>query len=511
MIIQELVAKLGLEIDEGVFSVAEKMLASAQKGLLGIGVAFGAYVGGIQAAIQATRASADHFDKASQAAGINAEVLQELTHAAGLSGVSAEGLQTSMQKLSRTAYDAANGSTEAAESFAAVGVSLRDAKGQIRPVDALLGDIAERLKGMPDGTEKTALAMRLLGRSGATMIPLLNGGRDGLAAMRHEARDLGVVLSEETVKAGAELSDNQERLAAAFTGLRNEIAGPLLKGASDLVIALTSWLKANRKLLAAIIVKPYKMLASTLEWISKNMWAVKLALASATTYILITHLPAIAAAIASAWAWVTSLTAVQVASWAAGLAAGAAGALAAAGWALAAVAIVLAVDEIITTLQGGESYINDLAKKLDELWENPKYDPKKTWLGDVVDFFKTMLYTVTHIGETFAEWGKLIKGEGPVANYLRSQLDNAFGPPPSRDPSNPASAMFSPAAMTPAGSVASSTSKPVVNAPQMSVQQTIQASPGMDEKQLAREASTQLEDWWNNELQQTIPAVAPER
>ena len=47
-------------------------------------------------------------------------------------------------------------------------------------------DLADVFASLPDSATKTALAVRLLGRSGADLIPLLNGGATRLAGYRAE-------------------------------------------------------------------------------------------------------------------------------------------------------------------------------------------------------------------------------------------------------------------------------------------------------------------------------------
>ncbi len=56
----------------------------------------------------------------------------------------------------------------------------------------MFADVAEALSRMPEGAEKTALAIAVFGRSGANLMPFLNSGRDGLAEMGAEAERLGL-------------------------------------------------------------------------------------------------------------------------------------------------------------------------------------------------------------------------------------------------------------------------------------------------------------------------------
>ena len=121
----------------------------------------------------------------------------------GTTESSAAAMNRGLLFLSRNASAAAGGSKEAAEGFQRLGVKLKDADGKLRSPAELIYDVADGLQRLPDGTEKAALAMKLFGRGGAELVPVLNGGRGGLRALGVEARELGVVLSKDAIAAAA--------------------------------------------------------------------------------------------------------------------------------------------------------------------------------------------------------------------------------------------------------------------------------------------------------------------
>jgi hypothetical protein len=84
------------------------------------------------------------------------------------------------------------------------------------------------------GRRKTALAVELLGRSGADLIPLLNGGAAGLAEMRAEAEQLGLVISAEAGRAAEQFNDDITRMGAAVRGASIEVGTQLLPVLTDL-------------------------------------------------------------------------------------------------------------------------------------------------------------------------------------------------------------------------------------------------------------------------------------
>jgi hypothetical protein len=57
---------------------------------------------------------------------------------------------------------------------------------------------ADGFAHMPDGVEKTRLAIALFGRSGKDMIPMLNLGSQAIRDMMDAADRLGVTISAQT-------------------------------------------------------------------------------------------------------------------------------------------------------------------------------------------------------------------------------------------------------------------------------------------------------------------------
>jgi hypothetical protein len=222
-IVEELAAKLGLEVDGEAFAVAEKMLAVVRGGMVAAAAAGAAVGAAVLGAAVKTAAYADQVEKASQRTGIAVESLQALQYAAERADVSA-------------------GDLEGALRFAAKR-GVKDLEGELRRA-------AGQFERMPDGAEKSALAMKLFGKNGAALIPMLNKGTAGLDEMMQKARDMGLVLDEETIVAGAELKDAIEDLQGYLIGLSRTIAGPFLKPLKEIVLRMTDWLRANRQLIA---------------------------------------------------------------------------------------------------------------------------------------------------------------------------------------------------------------------------------------------------------------------
>ena len=217
----------------------QRFAGVAKAGALAIGTAMVAAGGAMALAMKGVIDRADQMYEASQALGVTVEDLSRLQYAADLSGVSAENLEKSIRKLSVGLYDASQNATgPAATAFRTLGISATDAAGNIRPAIDVIGDLAKRFETLPDGAAKTALAIKVFGRSGADMIPMLNEGEAGLRAMYEEAEKLGVVLDTESAKAAERFNDNLTRLGKTKDGIVTKITTGMLPSLDRLIGSL---------------------------------------------------------------------------------------------------------------------------------------------------------------------------------------------------------------------------------------------------------------------------------
>ena len=174
--------------------------------------------------------AADELAKLSQRSGIAVESLSALQYAGKLADVSTEELADSVKKLNVNIAAAARGEKEQAAAFKTIGVEVKDAAGNVREADQVLGDIADRFSTYADGANKVALANALGGRSFEKLIPLLNEGRKGLAEARAEAERFGAILSGDLAAKSERFNDNLTRLSIAADALKVVVAGQLIDG-----------------------------------------------------------------------------------------------------------------------------------------------------------------------------------------------------------------------------------------------------------------------------------------
>jgi len=428
LIIRELFAKLGLSVDAASFAIADQMLGAVKSGL-GLLVSGAVKAGeGLAEIVTKTVETAGALNDTSIALGVTTDAIQELGYAAKLNGSSVEGMSDGIRKLSINMAAAAGGSEEAAQTFRKLGVQITEG-GKLRAADAVIGDIAEKFRAMPDGARKVAAAVSLFGKSGASLIPTLTLGRDKLEETRQEARDLGAVLDKNVIPAADDLGDSWDKIKLAADGLRYAIAGPLLASLNESAESTLAWIKANRGLIAQRMRSVLMGLASAIKTIASG-----LALVWRGLNFVIARWKLFAALFASSIAAVILGNAAAVISFVSlGAAAIGAAVSAAAAWVAAAAPFValaalitfvlLALEDLWVFLHGGKSLIGDVGKELAKLVSDFIDQGPKEGEHWMIKILRSVLVYLRAVGNywTFI-FGKIFDGVSWAAGKIEGLL-----------------------------------------------------------------------------------------
>lgn len=247
MDIFDLVAKITLdssEYEDGINDASEttksfgKRMGSALKTAGKIGAASIAAVGTAGVAMaknlwNGTKELAeygDNIDKMSQKMGISAQAYQEWDAVMQHSGTSIDSMQRGMITLSKAAE-------KGAEEFEALGISQEQLASMSQ--EELFSATIEGLQNMEAGTERTALAQKLLGGSAKELGALLNTSAEETQKMKDRVHELGGVMSDEAVKAAAKFQDNMQDLGTAISGVKKSITADFLPAANDMIEGFT--------------------------------------------------------------------------------------------------------------------------------------------------------------------------------------------------------------------------------------------------------------------------------
>lgn len=254
MIIRELYSFLGFELDQAGAEKADAMYQSLKRTALGVSAAFAAVGAALGYAAKDAAASGLELDLWSRRLGIGVERLSALQYAADVSAASGEKLLEALTDLGEKASDVfrndPKGTSDAGESFKALGISVRTASGALKTVDQLFSEVLDKLPLIQDEGDRTGVAMRLFGDDvGRDLVPFLSLGRDAIEAMAEEAGLLGIVIGESSVGAAKEYSGELAKLGAQLKGIERRIGFGLLPTLTEYAKLANELVKENRDLI----------------------------------------------------------------------------------------------------------------------------------------------------------------------------------------------------------------------------------------------------------------------
>lgn len=227
--------------------------------------------------------------------GGTAEDASRLAHAFTMTGIDSDTAGKSLGILSKhlTANDAAAKS---------LGTAYRDAHGKLLPMGQILPSIAQQFSTMPNGPEKTALAMRLFGRAGVSMLPFLSKGAKGIKELQEQSDALGTTLSGDDLDAVKENTKAKRTWGEAVKGLQVSLGRELYptltvvtKFLSNSVVpvirTVIGWMKDHKEVVVVTAGVLAGLVVTMKAWavgarvaaVATQMWAARTVVASAVT------------------------------------------------------------------------------------------------------------------------------------------------------------------------------------------------------------------------------------
>ncbi len=258
----ELATKNGL-LDKGIAAAqaslrrmaasVSTMSASMGKGLGAVGSGLGSMVGSLTslpallgglaagsgvAMIATTFANAaGSIDDMAQRTGMVAEDISGLAYAAKMSGSNIETVEKAIRKMQTSGVS-----------------SGRGAMADFR-------DMATYIASIEDPAKRAEEAVKIFGKSGADLLPMMANGAQGIDEMMASAQELGVVMSSTDAAAGAALGDSMDQLWMTLAGLTNQIGAALapaltwlIDQGSAMIATVSNWIAENKNLIANFLV-----------------------------------------------------------------------------------------------------------------------------------------------------------------------------------------------------------------------------------------------------------------
>lgn len=151
--------------------------------------------------------TADDLNTLAKQTGFTTDELQKMKYASDRIDVSMETITGAAAKMTK---QIASGNS----AFADLGVSLTDANGNTRAVNAIFYDTIEALSKVENETDRDTLAMSLFGKSANELAGVIDDGGEALRAFGQEAEDAGLILSQEALDNANKFNDALDQLKA---------------------------------------------------------------------------------------------------------------------------------------------------------------------------------------------------------------------------------------------------------------------------------------------------------
>lgn len=211
-------AKLAESAGGSMFGLSRgALLFGAAAGAIGVAAIGGAIALG-HMAVEAG-AVVEEQDMLAQRTGLAIDTLQRWKVAMAETNIGSTELTGAMTTLSRKVAEAADENSNAAQTFELMGMDIHN----LGSTEDILRTLADRFSRMPDGIEKSRVAVELLGRGGLSLIPILNQGAEGLARSAKVSEELGAVLRKEQIQVLKDVDDAWDRVGVAMEGFKANV------------------------------------------------------------------------------------------------------------------------------------------------------------------------------------------------------------------------------------------------------------------------------------------------
>ena len=244
--VKEVVTKWGFQVDKKPLMELKTAVAGVKANMFALGASAVGSAVAIFGLAEHTADAANEMRFASLRAGMSTKSFQEMAFAAKMSGVSTESFGHAMQFLNRNMFAARMGSKEAGSAFYELGggvaASVRAGASNVQ----IMKMVADRMAGIKDPARVGAIAMKIFGRGGAELLPLLKQGSKGIDEFSKKAEEMGIVLSDDTIKDAEEFHETMEEVKGNILGFKNTIGAALIGPVNDIMKVMTRWMTANR-------------------------------------------------------------------------------------------------------------------------------------------------------------------------------------------------------------------------------------------------------------------------
>lgn len=231
--VTELLGYIGLDVDDASFNEAEQSVKDVTKVMAGLitiaASAATAVTGAAYAMVNDFANTATEIDQLTKRLNVNAEAFQATAFAAKSFGIEQDQLADGMKELSMRAGEFALDGKANADAFGEIGITQAQVKQYGNNIEGLFRLVRNKLSEVKEQGKRQFLADALFGGGLADV-----GGEffaqtsENIAALQKQARESGLVISQENLDMAREYTREMDSLQARIKGLWNIVASNLL-------------------------------------------------------------------------------------------------------------------------------------------------------------------------------------------------------------------------------------------------------------------------------------------
>lgn len=202
----------------------------------------------------ALRETADRFDAlgdaASRMGNVTVEELDRIGYVAEMAGSDAQTAQTSIENLSRSIGEAANGVGRGAQAFEKFGLSAKNSDGSVKSVSQVLDDVRAKLEGLSEA-EQSAMIQRL--GIDRTMLEMLTSDTSDIEAEYEKRTALLGINADEVAEISGAFNDGIGRMSRSFNDVFTAIVVRIMPAVTDVFETFSRWILENGDKIIGVI------------------------------------------------------------------------------------------------------------------------------------------------------------------------------------------------------------------------------------------------------------------
>jgi hypothetical protein len=217
---------------------------------------------GVAAIYEQLKETSERFDEVSKKArayGESVESIQRVQFLSSQEDIEFDNVAKSLDKATKNAVQASSGNEKLDEAFKKVGISAKEFVNL--PMEEKILALSKGLQGVEGSGERVALAIELMGRGGAQMLPLLLESTGELK----EKMEKATVATEAQVEQMAILNDQLKELGVTSQTVMGKLASDAITGFRIMGKAASvtfDYIRENQKVMVGFLASPLVGLAT---------------------------------------------------------------------------------------------------------------------------------------------------------------------------------------------------------------------------------------------------------